>query len=51
MAAHHFFDPSLLGREVKAAKVINKTSTKAFGLAELIVNKGFSSSDIEEFLK
>ncbi|CAI8429268.1 MAG: Uncharacterised protein [Flavobacterium sp. SCGC AAA160-P02] len=50
VAAYHFFDPSLLDREVKAAEAMNKTSTKVLGLAELIVNKGFSSSDVEEFL-
>tara|TARA_B100001059_G_C17721423_1_gene520936 strand:+ start:58 stop:921 length:864 start_codon:yes stop_codon:yes gene_type:complete len=48
--AYHFFDPSLLDREIKAAEAMNKTSTKVLGLAELRVNKGFSSSDVEEFL-
>ena len=50
VAAYHFFDPSLLDREVKAAEAINKTSQRVLGLAELNVNKGFSPADVEEFL-
>ena len=50
VAAYHFFDPTLLDREIKAAEAANKTSTKVIGLAELKVNEGFSSSDVEEFM-
>ena len=50
VSAYHFFDPTLLDREIKAAEAINKTSKRVLGLAELKVNKGFSSSDVEEFL-
>lgn len=48
--AYHFFDPTLLDRELKAAEAMNKTSQRVLGLAELKVNKGFSSTDVEEFL-
>lgn len=51
VAAYHFFDPSLLDREIKAAEAINKTSQRVLGLAELNVNEGFSGADVEEFLK
>jgi hypothetical protein len=51
VSAYHFFDPSLIDREVKAAEGVNKNSQRVLGLAELKVNKGFSSSDVEEFLK
>ncbi len=51
VSAYHFFDPSLIDREVKAAEAINKSSKRVIGLAELRVNKGFSSTDVEEFLK
>ena len=51
VSAYHFFDPSLIDREVKAAEGVNKNSQRVLGLAELKVNKGFSSTDVEEFLK
>jgi len=51
VSAYHFFDPSLIEREVKAAEGVNKNSQRVLGLAELKVNKGFSSTDVEEFLK
>ena len=51
VSAYHFFDPSLIDREVKAAEGVKKNSQRVLGLAELKVNKGFSSSDVEEFLK
>ena len=51
VSAYHFFDPSLIDREVKAAEAINKSSKRVIGLAELRVNKGFSPTDVEEFLK
>ena len=51
VSAYHFFDPSLIDREVKAAEGVNKSSQRVLGLAELKVNKGFSSTDVEEFLK
>jgi hypothetical protein len=51
VSAYHFFDPSLIDREVKAAEGVNKSSQRVLGLAELKINKGFSSSDVEEFLK
>ena len=51
VSAYHFFDPSLIDREVKAAEGVNKKSQRVLGLAELKVNKGFSSTDVEEFLK
>ena len=50
VSAYHFFDPSLLDREIKAAEAINKTSKRVLGLAELKVNKGFTASNVEEFL-
>lgn len=50
VAAYHFFDPSLLDREVKAAEAVNKTSQRVLGLAELKVNKGFTPVDVEEFM-
>tara|TARA_B100001939_G_scaffold529_1_gene497 strand:- start:2292 stop:3161 length:870 start_codon:yes stop_codon:yes gene_type:complete len=50
VAAYHFFDPSLIDRELKASEAINKISKRVLGLAELNVNKGYSSSDVEEFL-
>ena len=50
VAAYHFFDPSLIDRELKALEAENKTSKRVLGLAELNVNKGYSSSDVEEFL-
>lgn len=50
VAAYHFFDPTLLDRELKAAEAVNKTSQRVLGLAELKVNKGFSVSEVEEFL-
>ena len=50
VAAYHFFDPSLLEREIKAAESVNKKSQRVLGLAELKINKGFSTSDVEEFL-
>ena len=50
VAAYHFFDPSLLDREVKAAEGVNKTSKRVLGLAELKVNKGFTPADVEEFM-
>lgn len=50
VSAYHFFDPSLLDRETKAAESMSKTSKRVLGLAELKVNKGYSSSDVEEFL-
>ena len=51
VSAYHFFDPSLIDREVKAAEGVNKNSQRVLGLAELKVNKGFSSTDVEEFLE
>ena len=51
VSAYHFFDPSLIDREVKAAEGVNKNSQRVLGLAELKVNKGFSSTDVKEFLK
>lgn len=50
VSAYHFFDPSLLDRETKAAEAMSKTSKRVLGLAELKVNKGYASSDVEEFL-
>ena len=50
VAAYHFFDPSLIDRELKASEAANKISKRVLGLAELNVNKGYSSSDVEEFL-
>lgn len=50
VAAYHFFDPSLLEREVKAAEAATKTSNRVMGLAELTVNDGFSAKDVEEFM-
>ena len=50
VAAYHFFDPTLLDVEIKAAEATNKTSQRVLGLAELIVNRGFTSSDVEKFL-
>lgn len=50
VAAYHFFDPSLLDKEIKAAEAFNKSSKRVLGLAELAVNKGFSASDVEAFL-
>ncbi len=50
VAAYHFFDPTLLDVEIKASEATNKTSQRVLGLAELIVNRGFTSSDVEKFL-
>ena len=50
VSAYHFFDPSLLEKEIKAAESVNKNSQRVIGLAELNINKGFSTSDVEEFL-
>ena len=41
---------NLLDVEIKAAEATNKTSQRVLGLAELIVNRGFTSSDVEKFL-
>ena len=46
-----YMDPAGLTKEITAFEGINKNSKKVLGLAELNVNKGFSSSDVEDFLK
>lgn len=43
-------DPTAFNEEITAFEGINKNSTKALGLAELGVNKGYSKKDVEDFL-
>ena len=45
-----FFDMSIFEDETIARNAQNKNSTKVLGLADLSINKGFSKSDVEEFL-
>jgi len=45
-----YMDPTALNQEIDAFEGENNTSNKVIGAAELVVNKGFSKSDVEEFL-
>ena len=45
-----YMDPAGLNKEVTAFEAISNNSKKVLGLAELIVNPGYSPTDIEEFL-
>lgn len=45
-----YMDPTAFNEEITAFEGINKNSTKALGLAELGVNKGYSKKDVEDFL-
>ena len=48
VAAYHFLT-QLFDVEIKVAEATNKTQ-RVLGLAELIVVRGFTSSDVEKFL-
>lgn len=45
-----YMDPAGLNKEVTAFEGVNNNSKKVLGLAELSVNPGFSSEEIQEFL-
>jgi hypothetical protein len=45
-----YMDPAGLNKEVTAFEAINNNSKKVLGLAELIVNPGYSPTDVEKFL-